>query len=169
MSEAFVYCWTDRATNKLYVGSHKGSVDDGYVCSSKHMLKEYRERPEDFSKQIVAEGTYDEIRAFEAILLTTINAAASCDFYNKHNGSTKFMTTPESIKKTAATKRLRGDYLSHNNPMYGKTHTEEVRQTHSLRMKGERNPNWGREFPESTIKKMSESRKAYWARKKGSI
>jgi hypothetical protein len=163
--EAFVYCRPDRATNKLYVGSHKGSIDDGYVCSSKHMLKEYRERPADFSRQIVAEGTYDEIRAFKSILLTTINAAGSCDFYNRYNDSTKFITTPGSIKKTAATKRLRGD----NNPMYGKTHTEEVRQTHSLRMNGERNPNWEREFPESTIKKMSEARKAYWARKKGSI
>ena len=40
----FVYCWTDWATNKLYLGSHKGGVDDGYVCSSKHMLYEYKQR-----------------------------------------------------------------------------------------------------------------------------
>ncbi len=26
--EAFVYCWTDHKNKMLYVGSHKGSIDD---------------------------------------------------------------------------------------------------------------------------------------------
>lgn len=30
--EAFVYVWTDKITNKLYVGVHKGTLDDGYIC-----------------------------------------------------------------------------------------------------------------------------------------
>jgi hypothetical protein len=85
MSEAFVYCWTDRATNKLYVGSHKGSTDDGYVCSSKHMLKEYRERPADFSRQIVAEGLHSDMRKFEGAILKSVNAKVDEQFYNKHN------------------------------------------------------------------------------------
>lgn len=55
MIEAFVYCWTDKATNKLYIGSQKGSTDDGYICSSKYMLKEFYERPDDFSRQIIAD------------------------------------------------------------------------------------------------------------------
>ena len=46
MYEAFVYCWTDNLTNILYVGSHKGTEDDGYVCSSKYMMKEYKSRPD---------------------------------------------------------------------------------------------------------------------------
>ena len=41
MAEAFVYCWTDHKTNKIYIGSHKGDVNDGYVCSSKYMMEEY--------------------------------------------------------------------------------------------------------------------------------
>jgi hypothetical protein len=32
--DSFVYCWTDHKTGMLYVGSHKGTIDDGYVCSS---------------------------------------------------------------------------------------------------------------------------------------
>jgi hypothetical protein len=44
--EAFVYCWTDHKTNKLYVGSHKGSTNDGYICSSKIMKEQYNERPD---------------------------------------------------------------------------------------------------------------------------
>lgn len=39
MAESFVYCWTDHKRSKLYIGYHKGSPDDGYVCSSKRMLK----------------------------------------------------------------------------------------------------------------------------------
>jgi hypothetical protein len=166
MNEAFVYCWTDKSTNKLYIGSHKGSIEDGYVCSSKYMLEEYKKRPDDFTRQIIARGNYSDIRNFEAILLTTINAAISSDFYNKHNGSSKFMTTPESIQKTAATKRLRGDYLPERNGMYGKKHSEEVKLAHSKRMSGKNNPNWKKKISEDIRKKMSDSRKAYWARRK---
>jgi hypothetical protein len=85
ISEAFVYCWVDRATNKLYVGSHKGSTDDGYICSSKHMLKEYKERPTDFSRQIVAEGLHSDMRKFEGAILKSVNAKNDEQFYNKHN------------------------------------------------------------------------------------
>lgn len=166
---AFVYCWTDKSNDMLYVGSHKGSIDDGYVCSSKYMLEEYQKRPSDFSRQIIAQGDYSDIRNLETILLSNLNAAASCDFYNKHNGSSKFMTTPESIQKTASTKRLRGDYLPENNPMYGKKHSEEVKKTHSIRMSGKNNPNWQKSFSEDTKKKMSDSRKAYWVKKKEGI
>ena len=60
---SFVYCWTDKKTNMLYVGSHKGSIDDGYICSSKPMMKEYKKRPQDFSRQIVAEGLFEIGRA----------------------------------------------------------------------------------------------------------
>lgn len=41
MMNAFVYCWTDYGNKKLYVGVHKGTQDDKYVCSSKVMLQEY--------------------------------------------------------------------------------------------------------------------------------
>ena len=78
MVEAFVYCWTDVKTNKLYIGSHKGTVNDGYVCSSKLMLQEYTKRPQDFTRQIVAEGNDDL-------------------FYNQHNGFGTYLN--DEVKK----------------------------------------------------------------------
>ena len=54
---AFLYKWTDHERNMFYVGAHKGHPDDGYVCSSKYMLEEYKERPEDFSREILLIGT----------------------------------------------------------------------------------------------------------------
>jgi hypothetical protein len=81
----FVYCWTDHKTNKLYIGSHKGCVDDGYVCSSKHMMIEYNKRPQDFTRQIVAEGNLNDIRKLESKILQAANVRIDEQFYNKHD------------------------------------------------------------------------------------
>ena len=88
--EAFVYCWTDKTTNKLYVGSHKGSADDGYICSSKYMMEEYNKRPQDFSRQIIAEGKFENIRKLESAILKSVNAALDEQFYNKSNNDGNF-------------------------------------------------------------------------------
>lgn len=42
MSDSFVYCWHDDQRDMRYIGVHKGSQDDGYICSSKLMLQEYK-------------------------------------------------------------------------------------------------------------------------------
>jgi len=83
---AFVYCWTDHKTGMLYVGSHKGTTDDGYICSSKIMLKEYKNRPNDFTRQIIANSTWKEALSLETKILKSVNARMNEDFYNKHNG-----------------------------------------------------------------------------------
>lgn len=104
--EAFVYCWTDKKTNMLYVGSHKGSADDGYVCSSKYMLEEYNKRPEDFSRQIVAESNFEECLILETKILKSVNAKLNENFYNMHNGDGNFYkkyTTIETRKKISNT------------------------------------------------------------------
>jgi hypothetical protein len=89
-TEAFAYCWTDKTKNLLYVGTHKGSPDDTYICSSKAMLEEYKKRPDDFSREILAFGTYAEMIKFEAAILKSINAAQDPGFYNMHNGDGNF-------------------------------------------------------------------------------
>ena len=50
----FVYVWRDRKHKRYYVGSHWGSPDDGYVCSSSWMKQAYLHRPQDFKRRIVA-------------------------------------------------------------------------------------------------------------------
>ena len=49
----FVYIWFDRKHKMYYIGSHWGSGDDGYVCSSNRMRKAYRRRPDDFKRKII--------------------------------------------------------------------------------------------------------------------
>jgi len=44
---AFLYRWTDHKYGIYYVGYHKGTPYDGYICSSEIMLRKYNKRPED--------------------------------------------------------------------------------------------------------------------------
>lgn len=88
--EAFVYCWTDHKTLKLYVGYHKGYVDDGYISSSKMLNKLYKERPHDFTRQIVAHGTAKDMVVLESKILKSVNAAKNDDYYNMNNQTIEF-------------------------------------------------------------------------------
>lgn len=92
--EAFVYCWTDHRDNMLYVGYHKGSQDDGYICSSKWMLNEYNQRSDDFTRMIIAEGTTEDCHMLEKSILKAADAMHSDKFYNMTNGDEKFYNKP---------------------------------------------------------------------------
>jgi hypothetical protein len=50
----FVYIWLDRKHKRYYIGSHWGTEDDGYVCSSSWMKKALKNRPTDFKRKIIA-------------------------------------------------------------------------------------------------------------------
>lgn len=50
----FVYLWRDKKHNRYYIGSHWGTEDDRYVCSSRWMMKSYKRRPEDFKRRILS-------------------------------------------------------------------------------------------------------------------
>lgn len=114
--EAFVYCWTDHKNNMLYVGSHKGALDDGYVCSSKYMLEQYKIRPQDFTRQIIAEGLFTDIRKLESVILKSVNARTDESFYNRHENdglffegwkTGEFSETHLKNMSIAASKRIR--------------------------------------------------------------
>lgn len=49
----FIYIWFDKKHKRFYIGSHWGSEDDGYICSSTWMRNAYKRRPEDFRRRIV--------------------------------------------------------------------------------------------------------------------
>ena len=99
--DSFVYCWTDHATSKLYVGLHKGRVNDGYVCSSKHMLKEYQQRPQDFTRDILTTNTYDVCRSFEVAIIKAM-FAQNVPCYNLNAGGA-ILFTPEIREKISQT------------------------------------------------------------------
>lgn len=53
-TSGFVYIWFDRKHRRFYIGSHWGTEDDNYICSSRWMRKAYRRRPKDFVRRILA-------------------------------------------------------------------------------------------------------------------
>lgn len=83
--EAFCYSWTDWANNRLYVGWHKGCPTDGYICSNKLLLEQIKERPSDFTRQIIAQGTAEDMFSLESAILRSVDAASDPQFYNQSN------------------------------------------------------------------------------------
>lgn len=49
----FIYIWYDILRKMYYIGSHWGTENDGYICSSKRMRDAYRRRPQDFRRRII--------------------------------------------------------------------------------------------------------------------
>lgn len=55
----FIYIWYDIKHKRYYIGSHWGTIDDGYICSSNWMRDAYRRRPEEFKRKILEKGLED--------------------------------------------------------------------------------------------------------------
>jgi group I intron endonuclease len=161
--EAFVYCWTDTANQKLYVGSHKGKIDDGYICSSKIMKEEYVKRPNDFVRQIVATGNYKDIRNLESSILKSVDAKKDKLFYNMHNSDGDFYLkkhSDASKKKISEGHKgkLRPD-LSVRNKL-GMTAEQKIKMANTKKSKGqyltENCPMFGKKHTDNTKKIQSE-------------
>ena len=180
MAESFVYCWTDLGMNKLYVGVHKGTPDDGYVCSSKPMMEEYTKRPNDFSRQIISFGTYPEMYVLESAILKAAGADKDPGYYNLHINNGKFsmfgkrhsditiqkmrewIRTPEhcanmsSAKSSEIQKELSRQIGLRNR---GMVRTEEFKARHRIRFSGRNNPRFGILHTSDTKAIISETRK----------
>lgn len=161
--DSFVYCWTDKKNNKLYVGSHKGSIDDGYVCSGKYMLEEYKKRPEDFTRQIIAEGKFEDIRKLEAKILKSVGAAKNDQFYNRHNNDGLYFDvwkkgemTEEHRKKLSAAKMGKKITKEHSDKLKaGRKNKKNTKEHNAILLESR----LGSKHKEESKKKMSESRK----------
>jgi hypothetical protein len=164
MAEAFVYCWSDHKTAKVYVGMHKGSVDDGYVCSSKHMMPEYKARPNDFTRQIVGTGTLNDCRALEIALLKKI-VLNKDTCYNKVAG--KFIVMSDDAKERSrqammgrkpsieTLEKMREAHSGDKNHFFGKAHSEESKAKIAAAKIGKVGPRLGMTVSEETKQKIA--------------
>lgn len=53
MQTGFIYIWYDTIKKLFYVGSHKGHINDGYVCSNKRLKCVYKSRPHTLRRKIL--------------------------------------------------------------------------------------------------------------------
>jgi hypothetical protein len=158
MNNTFVYCWSDKATSKVYAGMHTGFEDDGYVCSSKSMLKEYAQRPTDFSRQIIAKGLLEDCRELE----TKINSKLLKDLdtcYNRTAGKRIVNEVPPMLgkKHSAETKKK----------WVGRTHSKEVLAQIGSKLKGRISPRKGAILSKETKEKIANTLKGKVSPMKG--
>jgi len=165
-TEAFVYCWTDWRDEKLYIGYHRGSPDDGYVCSSEHMLPEYKQRPDDFSRQIVASGSVEDMIEFERKLLKAERVATNEHYYNINEGGFNVdWEDPEFRQKhldgvrSDSCREKRSEYMKHNNPMYNPEVAKRSGESISKTLQAKTEEEWS----ETKAKEWETRRKKYGA------
>ena len=101
MTEGFVYRWYDVSNDKFYIGSHKGTPDDGYLGGGVLFRRAYAKRPESFIREIMYTGV--NYREYEQTILDYEDAASNEQFYNLVNHA--WGGSPKGIAKKASTKK----------------------------------------------------------------
>ena len=87
MSEAFVYRWRNRHTRMWYIGYHKGTDTDGYICSSESALPLIESSPDEWCRKILRWGTKQQMAALEHRILKKLDAKNNPQSLNRSNGA----------------------------------------------------------------------------------
>jgi len=99
----FVYIWYDRKRKMYYIGSHWGTEDDGYICSSNRMRDAHRRRPDDFKRRIIAKvnSSKSDLLKKEYEYLSLIESEElGKKYYNLTNHMNGHWMTDEEYAKT---------------------------------------------------------------------
>lgn len=97
----FVYIWYDRKRKWYYIGSHMGTINDGYIGSNIRLQRAYNKRPEDFKRKILRYyygSNQKELLLIEQYFLNKINNKELCLSENEKNETVKYY----NIKKDAS-------------------------------------------------------------------
>ena len=104
----FVYRWTDSSNGMYYVGSHCGSVDDGYVGSGTLFKRAYKKRPNAFEREILYTGEHHQ--EVEDLILKTLDVENDNKSYNLKaigwGGSRKGIKRSEETRKKQSESRI---------------------------------------------------------------
>ena len=126
MSEAFVYLWYDALNKMYYLGKHKGSPDDKYTHSSTIWERFTKDNiPEGVTREIISEGTDEEMCILEHELLVNRKKRCWNRYYNESLGDPRYV-----------------DVSGENNPMYGRTGENNPMYGKGAERTGENNPMW---------------------------
>ena len=141
----FVYKWIDTSNGMYYIGSHKGTVDDGYIGSGTYFSSAFNKRSNSFVREVLYVGPH--YRELEEFILEELDAANDKLSYNLKNTAIGFGTKESNprygknkgednpsygFKKTKEQKQKISDYAStrtgSKNSFYGNKHTKESKE-----------------------------------------
>ena len=135
-TEAFVYKWTHRPTGMWYIGSRtaKGcNPNDGYICSSDTVKPMILADIDNWSRELLATGSPNDMRILEGRYLKKLNAANNPMSYNEHNNNGKF-NFRGGVPQSMAHRNKRSKALT------GIVRSPEYREKMSMIKKGVPNP-----------------------------
>lgn len=110
--EAFVYQWINLSNNKKYIGYHKGSQDDGYICSSSNseFWEDFKNPKMKWKRLILAEGTSNDCLKIEQKILKNMDLRSD-EFYNNARGS-EIIFTNDVLEKMSNSHKERWKNMS---------------------------------------------------------
>lgn len=134
MKQGMIYKWTNKQTGKKYIGSHYGTLDDGYISSSHYFNEFYNENPQLFEREILEKGlTREGALKLEEKLLVENDCAGSDEYYNLCNMVGK-------------------GWSHHSNPELSKIYYERISKSRT----GQTANNKGKEMSPAQKKKLSD-------------
>lgn len=164
-NEAFVYKWINLITGAFYVGYHKGSQDDGYICSSKSdkFWDDFRNPNFAWKREILFEGNTADCVKEEYKILNELNLHDEFVYNNSKGGGIVFN---DEVRKKMAKRKLgkkrppitEETRKRMSDAKMGKTYSLEARANMSAGMKGRIPWNTGKTFSVETRVKMSKKK-----------
>lgn len=85
--DSFVYCWTNKTLNKIYIGYHKGTENDGYVCSSasENFWNDFNNPDYIWERTILYKGLMKECQEIENKMLNELDITSESVYNQKNN------------------------------------------------------------------------------------
>lgn len=87
-TQSFVYMWVHKPSQRWYIGSRTAkncNINDGYICSSKHVKPLIVENFKEWERKIIATGSKDYIRKLESEILISLDAKNNPKSLNRSN------------------------------------------------------------------------------------
>ena len=118
--EGYLYRFTDLDTGKMYVGIHKGSVDDEYWHSSTNneFAEVFQDSNSNLKFEILEYGDYAEMTVSEHRILKENDARNNPMFFNKTNGAPKFTQPRNDLMKELADSIMKREFPITMEPVY---------------------------------------------------
>jgi hypothetical protein len=119
--DGFIYLWYDKLRKMFYVGSHKGNEHDNYICSSKHMIREYRKRPQDFKRKILEKCSIETLLEREQHWLSLIKTKELYYYESKYYNVKRFAAGGNTLEHHPDREKI-------IRKRYGKKHSDGIKK-----------------------------------------